>query len=246
MRSINELVIKKREAVRYRLAGLSLAQVKERTGLSVPTIIKAYEAFQCLGWPGVEAKARGRKPVINEYKQNHHAALLLAIQSATQDKKAFCSLDDILSEYSKTHKAISKKTLLRRLHDMLPEQDHKSLFELLNRPKRMVGLGAKSLIMGFFSVPDGCVFYIQDRRGERRFSWSDDALCELSLVAQLDRLISTATSDRMLLVVIKTDSLNRFSSLAAWRARHKDKCMLFAQWSLTQMMDQSENLSIKR
>lgn len=246
MRTVEELVIKKREAVRYRLAGLSLAQVREQTGLSVPTIIKAYDAFQRHGWQGVEANPRGRKPFLKKRLQDSQAELLHCIQLATRRWQCFCSLDHILEEYAEMHKAISRKTLLRRLHDVLPEQDHKVLFELISRHKRIIRLDAKILLMGFFPMTDGCVFYTQDKRGERRFSWSAEGVCEQSLVTQLDRLIQTASLERVLQVVIKTDSLTRHLILNAWQKKHQERCVLFAQWSLTQAVDECKDRSIKR
>jgi sulfate adenylyltransferase subunit 2 len=43
-----------------RVDGLSLAQVREETGLSVPTIISAFRAFTEGGWHAVDVGARGR------------------------------------------------------------------------------------------------------------------------------------------------------------------------------------------
>jgi sulfate adenylyltransferase subunit 2 len=51
---------KRREAVRLRLSGAALAEVKKQTGLSAPTIIAAHKAFLAAGWGGVTVGARGR------------------------------------------------------------------------------------------------------------------------------------------------------------------------------------------
>ena len=76
MRTIEELVIKKREAIRYRLAGRSLSETRLLTGLSVPTIIKAVESFQRQGWQGVESKKRGRKATVKKREKGSEFFLL--------------------------------------------------------------------------------------------------------------------------------------------------------------------------
>ena len=58
--SIERLNVKRCEAVRLRLAGSTLADVKKQTGLSAPTIIAAHKAFLAKGWDGVAVRARGR------------------------------------------------------------------------------------------------------------------------------------------------------------------------------------------
>ena len=45
-----------------RLAGLTLQQITKLTGLSAPTVIRAYGAFLSQGWAGVAQRQRGRKP----------------------------------------------------------------------------------------------------------------------------------------------------------------------------------------
>ncbi len=51
---------RRRLAVQLRLQGLTLAQVRERTGLSSPTIVAAFRAFQQGGWNAVAARPAGR------------------------------------------------------------------------------------------------------------------------------------------------------------------------------------------
>jgi sulfate adenylyltransferase subunit 2 len=57
---IAALNARRRRAVELRLDGRSLSQVQVETGLSVPTIIQAYRAFQAGGWPAIAVGARGR------------------------------------------------------------------------------------------------------------------------------------------------------------------------------------------
>ena len=58
--SIAELNEKRRTAVRLRMSGAALAEVKAATGLSAPTIIASHKAFLAGGWEGVAVGSRGR------------------------------------------------------------------------------------------------------------------------------------------------------------------------------------------
>ena len=58
--SIEALNEKRREAVRLRLQGNPLAEIRALTGLSAPTIIAAHKAFIAGGWELVAVKPRGR------------------------------------------------------------------------------------------------------------------------------------------------------------------------------------------
>ena len=49
-------------AVELRLAGFTLQQIRQQTGLSAPTVIDAYKRFLSAGWRGVAAAPRGRRP----------------------------------------------------------------------------------------------------------------------------------------------------------------------------------------
>ena len=58
--NLSQLNAQRRRAVQLRVDGLSLARVREETGLSVPTIIGAFKAFTEGGWHAVDVGARGR------------------------------------------------------------------------------------------------------------------------------------------------------------------------------------------
>jgi sulfate adenylyltransferase subunit 2 len=51
---------RRREAVRLRLDGLSVAEAARRAGVSAPTVTAAFAAFRAGGWPAVEVGRRGR------------------------------------------------------------------------------------------------------------------------------------------------------------------------------------------
>jgi sulfate adenylyltransferase subunit 2 len=53
---------RRRRAVQLRLAGQTLQQIRDETGLSAPTVIGAYKAFLSKGWAGIAISSRGRQP----------------------------------------------------------------------------------------------------------------------------------------------------------------------------------------
>ncbi|HSI50748.1 MAG TPA: sulfate adenylyltransferase subunit CysD [Ideonella sp.] len=57
---MQQLNLRRRRAVQLRVDGRSLAQIRTETGLSVPTIIKACQAFTAGGWAAIDVGARGR------------------------------------------------------------------------------------------------------------------------------------------------------------------------------------------
>jgi sulfate adenylyltransferase subunit 2 len=61
--TVVELNRQRRQAVRLRLEGRTLAQVAQATGLSTPTIIAAVKAFKQAGWAAVTVNPRRGRPV---------------------------------------------------------------------------------------------------------------------------------------------------------------------------------------
>ena len=237
MRPINELIKKKRAAVRLRLGGLSLAQVRIKTGLSVPTIVKAVEEFKTVGWQGLEPKTRGRKSSVKANAQQDADKVLQALVTAGQQLQRFCSLEDVLVVYGQSNKAMSKKTLLRRLASLVPDRDQSAIFARMLRfaaksPREALLSRSRLLVLGFQPISSGCIFYTLDRRGERRFSFSAESLSAASLRDQLDLLVPETSPETPFFIVIKTDSLARYQQLVAWQKVNKERCFLFAQWAL--------------
>jgi sulfate adenylyltransferase subunit 2 len=60
--AVAELNDRRIEAVRLRLGGASIAQAAATAGLSRPTVIRAFKAFQAGGWDAVPVASRGRQP----------------------------------------------------------------------------------------------------------------------------------------------------------------------------------------
>ena len=241
MRPVNELTSKKRDAIRLRLNGASLAQIKAKTGLSVPTIIKAVDTFKKLGWQGVEPEIRGRKPSVKQDSAQQRLTMLSALQSCSAQDQRFVPVPRLLEEYAAKGDGLSKKTLLRRLEKTLPDPGMKDLFERIDLSLKSLGIksGAayKSLILGFYQIEGRFLFYTQDRRGERRFFYpvgpSENAyLDEDLLVVQLTALVKDTTPEKPFLVLIKTDTLSRYGRLKRWQAENQDRCCLIAQGAL--------------
>lgn len=68
----------RKKAVELRLTGQTLAQVKQATGLSAPTVIKAFKAFEAGGWQAINLNKRGRS-------KGEGAGLSAAQQQALKD-----------------------------------------------------------------------------------------------------------------------------------------------------------------
>jgi len=60
--SVRELNERRMHAVRLRLGGVTIDQAAVRAGLSRPTVIRAFKAYQAGGWEAVAVRARGRRP----------------------------------------------------------------------------------------------------------------------------------------------------------------------------------------
>lgn len=65
-RSISALNEYRQKAVRMRLDGATLAETSRVTGLTAPTIIAAFKAYQAGGWEAVDTRRRGRPVRGNE------------------------------------------------------------------------------------------------------------------------------------------------------------------------------------
>ena len=92
--NLSQLNAQRRRAVQLRVDGHSLSQVKDATGLSVPTIIGAFKAFTEGGWHAVDVGARGRPQGVGRaLSQAQEAELaLLALYGAPEDAGQPCAL----------------------------------------------------------------------------------------------------------------------------------------------------------
>ena len=73
---------RRREAVRLRLGAATLASIRERTNLSLPTIIAAHRAFLDGGWDAVPVRPRGRRPGDGRLVSGGREALLMGLMVA--------------------------------------------------------------------------------------------------------------------------------------------------------------------
>src|SRR5207237_4060854 len=59
---VRELNERRAAAVHLRLGGASIAEAAREAGLSPPTVIRAYKAYEAGGWSAVPVAERGRRP----------------------------------------------------------------------------------------------------------------------------------------------------------------------------------------
>lgn len=88
---INKLRLR---AVQMRIAGSTLKAINQDTGLSSPTIISAYKAWQTGGWNAVPVRERGRKQgegrsLSAEQEQNIYLLLSVPHRNGTSYRSCF-------------------------------------------------------------------------------------------------------------------------------------------------------------
>lgn len=126
----------RRAAVELRLAGKTLAQTKSETGLSAPTIISAFKAYEQGGWDAVDVGPRGRPKVDSATAQNGdlHPALIAAA-TLRPDKPVndnlLWSSERALEWINKQAISVSRSTTLTWLNKwhLQPESRYKRLRE---------------------------------------------------------------------------------------------------------------------
>jgi len=118
---------KRREAVKLRLQGLTLAEITTATGLSAPTIITAHKTFKTGGWDAVNSQPRGRTRGQNQSLSEEQLAqfcdlVLSPPPQGTPSLWTLASLDQHLREISGFE--VSSRTLNRYLADLgLPSEN---------------------------------------------------------------------------------------------------------------------------
>ncbi len=89
-----DLIRRKRAAVEARIAGASLRRAAALSGLSQPTVIAAYRAWQARGWDGLKSAAGGRPAGSGmSIPQAHWQRLCAAIAAAAPSA---CGLSELL------------------------------------------------------------------------------------------------------------------------------------------------------
>ncbi len=84
--TLPSLQARRRDAVRLRLAGETLAAITSATGLSSPTIIAAHKAYLQGGWPAVEVKSPGRPRGEGQLSEEQQDQLRFALLELTADQ----------------------------------------------------------------------------------------------------------------------------------------------------------------
>ncbi|MBA2675529.1 helix-turn-helix domain-containing protein, partial [Ramlibacter sp.] len=130
--SVPQLNARRREAVQLRLRGMTLAEVAERTGLSVPTVIAAHKAFRAGGWAGVDVQPRLGRPKKAGPHMAEDPAVAAALWEAMQaggDEGPLWTTKSVADWLSEQHGlALSAGSIQRfceraglQLHPALPE-----------------------------------------------------------------------------------------------------------------------------
>ncbi len=100
-----ELNARRRQAVALRLDGRTLAQAARASGLSAPTVVSAYKAWQQGGWKAVDVRPRGRKPAAQRPLGREDEETLLA--SWRDSAMGLWSLLRAATQARATHPALS-------------------------------------------------------------------------------------------------------------------------------------------
>lgn len=101
-------------AVKLRLSGQSIAETAAKTGLSQPTVIRAFKAYQAGGWNAVPVGPRGRgikrkAPIPSGEPHN------VNINQFSSNSSSSLSVRDVTTEPSSRYKGLSSLTHLQRL-----------------------------------------------------------------------------------------------------------------------------------
>ncbi|MCH8533139.1 MAG: hypothetical protein LAT65_20035 [Saccharospirillum sp.] len=105
---------RRKHAVELRLAGQTLAQVKQATGLSAPTVIKAFKAFEAGGWQAINLNKRGRKKGQGTELTTAHQQALKDWMLSDQGQQ-FWSRDTLASVIADQHGIQASERAIARL-----------------------------------------------------------------------------------------------------------------------------------
>ena len=163
---INELRLR---AVQLRIAGSTLKAIRQDTGLSSPTIIAAYKAWQAGGWDAVPVRNRGRKlgegrSLLADQEKNIYQLLVSTLPERHQLPFRLWQLD-------------AMQALVKRLHDIdLPERTAAHYLQRwqLNaeRPAKRVANASSAVQRWFRSTYQHILEQARTQNGE--IHWVDD------------------------------------------------------------------------
>ncbi len=114
--SPKELDKLRKEAVQLRLSGETLATIKQKTGLSNPTIISAHKCFIEGGWKAVNTGKRGRPKTQQSGPGSQNNCLEFMLSSPPAENTLW-STQQVQEWFSIHHHELSAKTINRYLKD---------------------------------------------------------------------------------------------------------------------------------
>lgn len=114
--SPKELNKLRKEAVQLRLSGETLAAIKQKTGLSNPTIISAHKCFLEGGWEAVNTGKRGRPKTSQSGPGSQNNCLDFMLSNLPAENTLW-STQQVQEWFSTHHHELSAKTINRYLKD---------------------------------------------------------------------------------------------------------------------------------
>lgn len=238
-------------AVQLRIGGSTLKAISLDTGLSSPTIIAAYKAWQAGGWSAVPVRDRGRK-------QGEGRTL-----SAEQEKRVYLLLVSTLPERHQLPFPLwhleAMQALVKQLHAIdLPERTAAHYLQRwqLNaeRPAKRVAKASSAVQRWYASTyehileqartQNGEILWIDDygapndqgklsygvlravsNRGKVMWMPYEDGLRAPHLVAFFDRLHRCA--ERKVFALLSGMHWQRAAAFITWAGEHADRLLLF-------------------
>ncbi len=124
--SPTELNQLRKEAVQLRLSGETLAAIREKTGLSNPTIISAHKRFIAGGWEAINTGKRGRPKTALSGPDSQHDCLTYMLTDLPAENTLWSS-QKVRDWFSTHHHDLSLKTINRYLKSwgiIAPPESH--------------------------------------------------------------------------------------------------------------------------
>lgn len=254
-------------AVQLRIGGSTLKAISLDTGLSSPTIIAAYKAWQAGGWSAVPVRDRGRK-------QGEGRTL-----SAEQEKSVYLLLVSTLPERHQLPFPLwhleAMQALVKHLHAIdLPERTAAHYLQRwqLNaeRPAKRVAKASSAVQRWFASTyehileqaraQNGEILWIDDygaandqgklshgvlravsNRGKVLWMPYEDGLRAPHLVAFFDRLHRCA--ERKVFALLSGMHWQRAAAFISWAGEHADRLLLFHLPQASEMLSGARELA---
>ncbi len=238
----------RKEAVQLRLSGETLVAIRQKTGLSNPTIISAHKRFIAGGWEAINTGKRGRPKSSTsgpgspdeclKYMLTHlpeggglwNSQAIIAWFNTHQHPLSAKTINRYLKEWGITAPAPTEKT--ESAQEWL-SQHHPDFFSAMNSAKNKAQT-QKILKGGIASLPQsaalkeaklsGYFIYAQDFRGKLFWLATPDKPDSGTIIRFLERLTAQQKSDMIL--SFHSVSLNRHNDIQQWLANQSQITLL--------------------